>query len=291
MHKIAFILLRSFAKLLALLPLPVLHATGAAFGWLLWLSSPSIQKEVSRNLGHSDVAIDPKNYRHILRKNIVETGKSILETLAIWQKPLADVIKWVNQRSGWDGVEAALVQGKGIIFLTPHLGCFEITSLYFAAHHPITILYRPPKQKWLLPLMESGRSRGQARLTPANKQGVRDLLVALKRGEAVGILPDQIPYRGEGEWAHYFGRPAYTMTLASRLAEKTGATVIMAFGERLPWGRGYHLHLTPLPPGSINSVQGLNDVVEAQVRACPAQYAWNYHRHRVSRRAKPLPPE
>jgi Kdo2-lipid IVA lauroyltransferase/acyltransferase len=214
----------------------------------------------------------------------------MLETFAIWQKPLEKVLTWVQRCYGWEHVESALARGKGIIFLTPHLGCFEITSLYYAAQQPITVLYRPPKQKWLQPMIEAGRARGKASLAPATGQGVRDLLMALRRGEAVGILPDQIPYQGEGEWADYFGRPAYTMTLASRLAEKTGATVIMAFGERLPFGRGYHIHLTPLAEDSINTVAGLNAAIESQVRQCPEQYLWNYHRHKISRRVKPIIP-
>lgn len=259
-------------------------------GWIAWLSSRGNRALLADNLRASGVVTNEKEYRHILRRNIGESGKALLETLAIWQKPLGSVLAWIRHCDGWEHVEYALAQGKGIIFLTPHLGCYEITSLYYAIRQPITILYRPPKQKWLLPLIEAGRARGQASLAPATGQGVRELLLALRRGEAIGILPDQIPYKGEGEWADYFGRPAYTMTLASRLAEKTGAAVIMAFGERLPFGRGYRLRLTPLAPGAINTPAGLNAAIETQVRQCPEQYLWNYHRHRVSRRAKPLVP-
>jgi KDO2-lipid IV(A) lauroyltransferase len=107
------------------------------------------------------------------------------------------------------------------------------------------------------------------------------LLIALKQGEAVGILPDQAPSSGEGEWADFFGRPAYTMTLASKLAQKTGASVIMAFGERLRFGRGYHLHLSRLPDAAIFSTTGLNQTIEGQIRQCPQQYLWSYNRHKV----------
>lgn len=240
------------------------------------------------NLKKSGLCHNEASYRRILRQNINESGKSLLETFAIWQKPYEKVLAWVKRCDGWEHVEQALAKGKGIIFLTPHLGCYEITSLYYGARHPVTILYRPPKQKWLQPLIEAGRARGMASLAPATGQGVRELLLALRRGEAVGILPDQIPYQGEGEWVDYFGRPAYTMTLASRLAEKTGAAVIMALGERLPFGRGYHIHMTPLAEGSINTVAGLNAAIESQVRLCPEQYLWSYHRHKISRRTKPI---
>ncbi|HQR60079.1 MAG TPA: lysophospholipid acyltransferase family protein [Methylophilaceae bacterium] len=281
-------LLRFLLKLLCALPLPLIHVLGVGLGWAACVVSRHSFLLLRENLRHSGIAADGKAFRRILYRNIGESGKAVLETFAIWQKPLGTTLAWVRRCDGWEHVEAAQARGKGIIFLTPHLGCYEIASLYYAASQPITILYRPPKQKWIQPLIEAGRVRGKASLAPATGQGVRELLLALKRGEAVGILPDQIPYKGEGEWANYFGRPAYTMTLASRLAEKTGATVIMAFGERLSFGRGYHLHLTPLTEGSINTVAGLNAAIESQVRQCPEQYLWNYHRHRISRRAKPI---
>ena len=271
------------------LPLPLVHALGKMLGWLVYLFSPDARRLMRDNLRLSAICPDEAAYRHVLRQNIGETGKAALETFAIWLQPQDTVLSWLRGCEGWEAVEQAHSLGKGIIFLTPHLGCFEVTSLYYAARRPITILYRPPKQKWLQPLIEAGRARGMAKLAPATSQGVRELLLALKRGEAVGILPDQVPHKGEGEWANYFGRPAYTMTLASRLAARTGAAVIMAFGERLPYGRGYHLHLTPLAAGSINTVEGLNAAIETQVRQCPQQYLWNYRRHKVSRKAKPLP--
>jgi KDO2-lipid IV(A) lauroyltransferase len=243
------------------------------------------------NLSQSGICRDAKEFRRIFRQSIGESGKAILETFAIWQRHEHGLISWVRQCDGWNDVEAALAQGKGIIFLTPHLGCFEITSLYYSAHHPITVLYRPPKQEWLLPFMLRGRTRGNVRLAPATTKGVRDLLHALKQKEAIGILPDQIPAQGEGEWAPYFGRQAYTMTLASRLANKTGAAIFMVFGERLPLGAGYHLHFTRLPDGCINSVTGLNEAIEAQVRQCPAQYLWTYNRHKIRHHAKDRLPD
>lgn len=275
-------------KLLALLPLSLVHALGWLLGWLQYFTSREAASLLRENLEESGVCRDDASLRRTLRQNVGESGKGLLETFAVWQRDATQVLSWVRHCNGWDAVEAAYAEGKGIIFLTPHLGCFEITSLHIATTYPITILYRPPKQKWLLPLIQAGRARGKATLAPATTRGVRDLLQALKRKETVGILPDQIPAKGEGEWAPFFGRAAYTMTLASRLAEKTGAAVIMVFGERLPRGRGFHLHFTRLPDGAINTVEGLNRAIETQVRQCPQQYLWSYNRYKVRRRAKPL---
>ncbi|MBU3736099.1 MAG: lysophospholipid acyltransferase family protein [Methylobacterium sp.] len=275
-------------RLIAPLPLPVVHALGWLVGWIRYLAAPDGAALLRENLAQSQVCGDPATLRKTLRRNIGESGKALLETFAIWQRDEATLLSWVKALVDWEAVEAARAEGKGIIFLTPHLGCYEITPIFYAARFPITVLYRAPKKKWLLPLMQSGRARGQVKLATANTHGVRELLRALRQNQAIGILPDQIPAKGEGEWAPFFGRPAYTMTLVSRLAEKTGAPVIMVFAERLPWGRGFRLHFRRLPAGSIDTAAGLNSAIEAQVRQCPAQYLWSYHRYKVRRRAKPL---
>jgi KDO2-lipid IV(A) lauroyltransferase len=189
--------------------------------------------------------------------------------------------------SGWDDVETALKAGKGLIFLTPHLGCFEITSLYYGARQPMAVLYRPPRQRWLLPLILAGRQRGKIALAEANSHGVKQLLQALKRGEAIGILPDQAPFEGEGEWAPFFGRPAYTMTLASKLAQKTNAQVFMAFGERLPHGQGYHIHIRRIAAGGIATPALMNAEIERTIAQCPTQYLWSYDRYKVRHQAPP----
>jgi KDO2-lipid IV(A) lauroyltransferase len=240
------------------------------------------------NLQASGLCRGTAEYRRILRLNIAETGKGMLETFAIWFRPHALALKWVRECHGWEHVEQALADGHGIIFLTPHLGCFEITSLYYAAHHPISVLYRPPRKAWLLPLIHSGRERGQVTLAPTTLKGVRALLQALKRGEAIGILPDQVPGAGEGEWTNFFGRPAYTMTLVSRLALSTGAKILMAYGERLTAGEGYVIHIEPLQAEA--STANLNAAIEALVRRCPEQYLWSYRRYKIPR-GVPKPPE
>lgn len=272
-------------KLYARLPLPVIHGMGVVAGWAMYFGSRKFARWTRENLQSSGLADTPRDFRSLLRRNIAETGKSSLETLAIWFRPYAQALRWVRACEGWEHVDAALARGRGLIFLTPHLGCYEITSLYYAAHHPISVLYRPPRKSWMAPLINAGRHRGQVTLAPTTMQGVRTLLKALKRGEAVGILPDQVPGNAEGEWAPFFGRPAYTMTLAGKLAEATGATVLMAFGERLSWGRGYVIHITPLdqPPAPAT----LNRAIETLVRQKPEQYFWSYQRHKIPTGVQP----
>ena len=268
-------------KLLSTLPLCVVHFLGAALGWVSYLSYQKYANLINTNLRLSKLKKDKVSFKKTLHHNISETGKAFLETFAIWFRDYSKLKNWYQGCTGWEHVDSALAKGKGIIFLTPHLGCFEITSLYYGQFQPITVLFRPPRQNWLMPLISQGRQRGQVSLAPANAQGVKLLLQALKRGEAIGILPDQAPHEGEGEWAPFFGRPAYTMTLASKLAEKSGAQVLMAFGERLKNGRGYHIHIKPIKEGGINSPELLNQEIEKAIAQCPSQYMWVYDRYKV----------
>jgi KDO2-lipid IV(A) lauroyltransferase len=183
-------------------------------GLISYLFNRDHHAHAKRNLKQSGLIASHTELEKMLFKCTLENSKGALETFAIWFKPQAKVVNWVKKVYGWQSVESALENEKGVIFLTPHLGCFEITSLYYGAHQPMAVLYRQPRQKWLLPLINSGRQRGGITLAPANAQGVKQLLQALKRGEAIGILPDQAPLEGEGEWVPFFERPAYTMTLA-----------------------------------------------------------------------------
>lgn len=266
------VLLRIFASL----PLPLIHTFGAAAGWILYFSKESFGRRTRKNLTSVKLTDTEDAHRRLVNTSICETGKGLLETFAIWFRPLDSVLKLVKSCQGWEYVEAALAEKRGIIFLTPHLGCYEITSLYYASRHPISVLYRTPRKGWLEPLIKEGRNRGLVKLAPTNLSGVRTLLCALKQGEAVGILPDQVPEPDEGEWANFFGQPAYTMTLVGKLAKSTQATVLLAFGERLSWGRGYIIHIEPL--GAEPTPQNINNGIERLVRKCPEQYLWSYGR-------------
>ena len=248
----------------------------------MYFLMPNAKRIIEENI--KQTGLDRHRLKNFIQANMQENGKAILESLAIWQKNSQQTLAWVKACSNWQVVEKAIARKKGIIFLTPHMGCFEITSIFYGAHHPITVLFRQPKRKWLSALILKGRSHNQVHLAPANTNGVRKLLQALKRGEAIGILPDQIPAKGEGEWAPFFGKPAYTMLLASKLAEKTGATVIMAYGERLSNGEGFKIHLTELPEGGIATPALLNSAIEEQVAQNPTQYLWSYPRYKVRKR-------
>jgi Kdo2-lipid IVA lauroyltransferase/acyltransferase len=275
---------------LARLPLPVLHWIGSLFGWLTYLSSKRYAARLRENLQNAGLARSESEQRRLLRTNICEMGKGVMELPWVWRRPLQEVVASVQQCHGWEYFKAAHARGKGVIALTPHFGCFEVIGLYIAARMPMTCMYRPPRWKFLDTLMHEGRERGQMKLAPADLGGVRQLLKALKKGQIIGVLPDQVPGNGEGEWAPFFGRPAYTMTLIGRLAEASGASVVMCHNERLPRGEGFVLHFTPLSfDTGISIPRQMNAALEEVIRNHPEQYLWSYNRYKVPRGV--LPPD
>ena len=269
-------LLLFFIAIFFKLPLFVLHLLGALFGHIAYQFDRRFKERIDINLKRAFASSDVSDLKKLTSLAIREIGKCLMEAPAIWFNSPQKNFCWVKKCYGWEHVEAALKKKKGIIFLTPHLGCFEITAQYYAHFYPITVLFKRPKQKWLANIVLSGRRHSKIHLAEANMQGVKQLMQALKKGEAIGILPDQVPNEGQGVWAQFFNTPAYTMTLVSKLAESSKATVLIGFGHRLSKGQGYEVYIEPL--GSDHSPQGINDRLESLIRKYPTQYLWNYQR-------------
>ncbi|MGZ8269662.1 MAG: lysophospholipid acyltransferase family protein [Methylophilus sp.] len=265
-------------KGLSLLPLSLIHWMGAILGDVFHWFKPKVKQILVENLKESGLYTETKTLENAVKNNVREMGKTMLESMAIWGSSQQGVLAWINQVHHFEVIEKALNENKGIIFLTPHIGAFEISSIFYASKYPMTILYRPSRQKCLNQSIQRGRCKGQLTLAPTDVSGVKKLLLALKKGEAIGILPDQIASKGDGEWANFFNRPAYTMTLVSKLVARTDAVVIMAVVERLSHGRGFNLHLERLDSQALQSTATLNQALERKVRAFPLQYMWNYDR-------------
>lgn len=270
-------MLVSLFRLLSFLPLPVLHAIGVVTGWLVFLLSPSYRRRLQNNIALA-------GHRASLFKAVGEAGKGMFELPFIWCASPRRVLRTARLRN-WDMVEQALAAKSGVIFLTPHLGCFEISAQVVAHHTSLSVLYRPPRKAALKPLIEGARARANLHLAPANLAGVRILLKALKNSQAIGLLPDQVPQNGEGVWADFFGKPAYTMTLPAKLQQMSGAPLLLVYAERLSWGRGFDVHFVPfegeLPESPVQQARAINAAMEKLIAHCPAQYIWSYNRYKT----------
>ena len=273
-------LVRLIFRTLARWPLRALHALGVALGWLTWALSPRYRQRL-----HAHAALAGLTTAQT-RAAVGEAGKLVAELPRLWLGAPVPV-RW----RGVEHIDAALAAGDGLLFLTPHLGCFEITAQAYAARHgaarPMTVLYRPARQPWLTDLVAGARARPGLRTAPTTLAGVKQLLKALKAGEAVGLLPDQVPPQGQGVWVPFFGRPAYTMTLSARLAQAGRVRVLLSWGERLPRGAGYVVHVRPLgatlPDDPVAAATAINEAMAALVRESPAQYLWSYDRYKPPR--------
>ncbi|MDR1425015.1 MAG: lysophospholipid acyltransferase family protein [Azoarcus sp.] len=272
-------------RLVSRLPLVWLHRLGGMAGWLVYACSGSYRRRLRANLAQA-VGEPPSA---LLRQAVAEAGRQGLEVCWIWLRPLDEVLAKVKAVHGRELVDAARREGAGIVFVTPHLGCFELAAHYcgHVGSAPLTVLYRPPRYRALEPMMQAGRIRGQVTTAPADFAGVRQLLKALRAHDMVGILPDQVPGEGEGVWVDFFGCPAWTMTLGMRLAEVRGVRTIYVWVERLPRGEGYAVHYSlpvEAPTGDLAArCAAMNRELERIIRQCPAQYLWGYNRYKRPR--------
>ena len=242
--------------------LRLLHALGGVLGWAGYLLSASYRQRLRTNAALAGIGPAER------RAAVADAGRLVMELPRLWLRPrhlpIADPVHW----DGAEIVEDLLAQGRGLVFLTPHLGSFEVAAQAYAerfgARQPVTVLYRPARQPWLRELEETARARPALATAPASLAGVRQMMRALRRGETVGLLPDQVPPVGMGVWAPFFG---------------------------LPRGGGYLVHAMALPEplpengGDEAAAAAINRCMEAVIRLKPTQYLWGYHRYKSPRGA------
>ena len=272
-------------RFFSVFPLWLLHIIGCVLGWVAFAASGVYRQRFLAN-----AALAGYSFAQV-RAAVGHAGRMVAELPRLWLGAPVPV-----RIEGEPCVEQAWAAGRGVILLTPHLGCFEmsaqaIATRWSAQQGPITVLYRPARQAWLAKVMETARNRPGMQAVPTTLAGVRQMIKALRRGEAVGLLPDQVPPEGLGVWSPVFGKPAYTMTLAARLALQTGATVLLVRCEREPMGRGFVMYAEPLPQpldaDLETAVRQVNEAMEHVIRQCPGQYLWGYGRYKQPRAEAP----
>lgn len=273
-------------KFLSYWPLWALQGLGAAIGWMMWLSHSKRRRVAVRNVSACFPELDDAAVRLRARRALVAEMQTMAELPLIWLGSARRVrALWTGSR-GYELLEQVVNEGKGCILLTMHHGSFEGVAIPFSEHHVITGVYKPQKGA-LEDLSSQGRTRFKGRLVPAIGGQVRQqMLKCLDKGELIYFLPDQDPPGGRGVYAPFFGIQAHTPTLVARLVQETDAPILFIFGERLPRGAGYTLHVRKPRSDDIyshdvlTSVTAMNADIEAFVRDFPDQYWWGYQRFR-----------
>ena len=276
-------LIKFILYLCAYLPLPIIHGIGVCIGWGLLLIPNRSRQSSEINIALCWPALSSREQRALLRNSLRETGKTIIETSALWLRSGKSALRLIKRVDGNELVEQAIAKGTGVILASPHLGAWEAAGLYGSAQYSITSLYRPLKIPELENLVQTSRNRLGGNCVPATAKGIRVIYKALEQGGVIAMLPDQEPKAGTGVFAPFFGIPAYSMVFLARLAARTNAPIIFAWCERLSWGRGYHLHFRAMHEtvhsGDLHSaVATINQAIEDCVRERPEQYQWSYRR-------------
>lgn len=271
-------------RFFAMLPLRLNHAFGHLIGLALYFSRSKSYQVSLINICTCFPELDPAEHRRLAKQSLLEMGKSITEIGPMWLWPPRRTLSLLTEISGREHISAARARGKGVILLTPHLGCWEIAGLFLGAELPVTILYSPPKMQALEDLMRDARERSGAEVVATDARGIKAIFKALKQGSGTGILPDQNPDdMHNAVYAPFFNIPVATMSLIARLASKTGAGVVIGYARRLPRGQGYHLIIEPADkavgdPDPQLATTALNQAIEKLIRRDPEQYQWSYKR-------------
>ena len=275
------------AACIARIPWRLQHAFAMVLGRQLYARNSRMARATVRNLELIGAAGDATGKRRDAIAILQTTVMQALETLRIWTRPAAQNLKAIRQVHGAELFQQAIADGRGVIVAAPHYGNWELLNQWLAETTPLAILYAPPSHPAVDAFLNRVRADQVDRVTqvPADgPTGVRTLLKWLKNGSVVGILPDQQPKLGEGEFAPFFGYPALTMSLLSRLAAKTGVPVLMAYCERVDeHNPTFEIHVEPAADGIHSneldvSVAALNASVERIARRDFRQYQWTYKR-------------
>ncbi len=277
------IILNGLLALVGRLPFAANQRLGSLLGWMVSRWANKTRRIAAANIAMCWPELDPDEQQNLVRDSLIETGRAATEIAFFWRQPSERVLAQIRQIHGLELFDAAIAADRGILLAAPHLGAWELLCQYLSTRMPCAILYREPRHPGIGEIITQARERLGAELIRADARGVRRLFRAAKEKKLIGILPDQQPKRGGGEFAPFFGQPALTMVLYSRLAARTDCTPLIGWAERLSDNRGYDLHFVTADQAIRSadvskSIAALNAAIEQQVRRCPAQYQWSYKR-------------
>ena len=285
-RRLATFLAIAIFRTLGLLPLSSLQRLGSLLGWVGWIVPGTYKKRAMRNMAFAY----PQASTALQRQSLQQLLQMFLELPYLWAPRNAHRLQSLVTCDAWPLIEQTLAEGRGLILISPHIGCFEMLGPIYSQRHPAAVIFKEPRMQWLGDLINRIRLSPQLTLVPANQKGVKGLVRTLMRGQTIGFLPDQVPADGDGVYAPFFGQPAYTITLVQRMQSLRQTPIFTVGLERLDHGRGYHFHvvpmLTPLSEDPITAATEMNAALEAMIRRMPSQYLWGYNRYKTPRPAK-----
>lgn len=270
-------------RALGLLPLFVLQGIGTGLGYL---GAVLPGKYRTRAYGNLRLAY-PEATPAMDRAAMIELLQMFLELPYLWATRNARKLDKIIRCDQWPLIDDAVAQGKGVILISPHIGAFEMLGSFYTRRHKATVIFKEPRMRWLRLFINRIRLSPSLKLVPANQTGVKALVKTLLKGETIGFLPDQVPALGDGVYAPFFGKDAYTITLVQRMQAIRNSPIFTVGLERLPNGRGYHFHVVPMTEALSESPElaaaQINAALEQMIRKMPMQYLWGYNRYKTPR--------
>ena len=291
-HRLEYALVWPLVKLLGALPRPLSRGLAYLFAGAVFHLHVRLRRVGMRNLELAFPDLPKGRRRQILRGLYVSLGRQLAE-FCRFPRYSRDNVSEIAVYEGFENFEAAHRRGKGVLFLTAHLGGWEIGSFAHSLHgHPLRIVVRALDNPYLNGLVDDYRTL-HGNSTFEKQDFARGLLSAMKAGETVGLLMDQNMTPPQGVFVDFFGIPACTASGLARVALRTDAAIIPAFTIWDAVLRKYRVHFDPAltlvrtgddEADVVANTAQFNKALEDYVRRFPDQWLW------VHRRWKTRPP-
>ncbi len=269
---------------LSYLPLPWLRGIGTVMGRLLYkFSSQKGRVRLSDNLLLTGMCSNDE-LTTMSRRTAEELCKTLIETITIaWFRSKQYNAGLVNEMHGIELVETEISRGKAIVFLTPHIGNFEIAlkATAYRLKNNFTVLYKPAKDEWYNELMLNGRSEDNIKPVPITARGILSLVKALRNHEYIGVLPDSVASQGDGVWVDFFGQRVFAATLAAKMSSVKDVATFVVGSRRV--ANGFVVEYIPYITTSdkpLTMTQEIYKIIESIVLKAREQYFWSYDRFR-----------
>ncbi|MEA1082543.1 lysophospholipid acyltransferase family protein [Marinobacter qingdaonensis] len=298
MSKLKYFVIAGLLRVVGWLPLGSAQRIGRWIGLLLWKVPTKAREVTDINLRICLPELSAQERERMAQASLVQTGQTMLEVPLMWEWPVQKCLDLVKETEGLELIDEAMAGGKGLILLAPHLGNWELAGLFFSSRYKMAALYSPPNMPEFEDYMIKVRGRLGSELVRGDRRGLARLAAILREGGVAGILPDQSP-RGKGNaFAPFFGMEVKTMTLVSKLIQRTEANVLITYAERLPDAQGFRIVVKRTDDGlgdkdAVAATTAMNRSIERCVLDIPEQYQWEYKRlrHRPPGQPNPYRPD
>jgi KDO2-lipid IV(A) lauroyltransferase len=284
-----------WVKTLGLLPRPIARATAIALGLTVYVVHGRLRHVGMRNLQLAFPHMSRRDRRRILRGEFVSLGRQLAE-FCLFPRYTRENVSQVVVYDGFENFERAFARGKGVLFLTGHLGAWEISAFTHSLHgHPLAIVMRSLDNPRVDALIQRYRTLHGNR-TVDKDDFVRGLLSAMRAGETVGILMDTNMTPPQGIFVDFFGIPACTASGLARIALRTDAAVVPAFSVWNSELRKYILRFDPVvelirtgddQADVIANTAKFTRIIEDFIRRYPDQWLWVHRRWKTRPEGEP----